>query len=181
MVLGGYGFWGGVYGFWGQHLWFGGAGVYGFLGGRLWFLGGAFMVLGGGLYGFLGGGGWLVVLVCWREVGFASLPLCGGEFEAEMWVVRPFQKGSLGAVLLRGAGCDVSACWREGMGPINGNQKNQSLVKSEPVEALEEVMYEPLTPPKTLLKMILTGSNKKNYRFSDFSPILGAKRSKNPP
>ena len=29
-------------------------------------------------------------------VGFACLPLCGGEVEVEMWVVRPFQKGSLG-------------------------------------------------------------------------------------
>ena len=41
-------------------------------------------------------------------------------------------EGVFGAVLLRGAGCDVSACWREGMGPISGNQKNQSLVKSKP-------------------------------------------------
>ena len=37
-----------------------------------------------------------MVLGCWREVGFASLPLCGGEVEVEVWVVRPFQKGSLG-------------------------------------------------------------------------------------
>ena len=72
------------------------------------FEGRAFMVFLGGIYGFWGGvygfrwrplwfsRGWLMVLVCLREVGFASLPLCVGEVEVEVWVVRPFQKGSLG-------------------------------------------------------------------------------------
>ena len=64
------------------------------------FLGGVY-VFGGGVYGFRWrplwfSRGWLMVLVCWREVGFASLPLCGVEVEVEVWVVRPFQKGSLG-------------------------------------------------------------------------------------
>ena len=34
-------------------------------------------------------------------------------------------EGVFGAVNLRG--CDVSACWREGMGPISGNQKTRAL------------------------------------------------------
>ena len=64
------------------------------------FEGRAFMVFLGGIYGFRWrpvwfSRGWLMVLVCWREVGFASLP-CGGEVEVEVWVARPFQKGSLG-------------------------------------------------------------------------------------
>ena len=78
-----------------------------------------------------------MVLVCWREVGFASLPLCGVRLRWRCgWCVP--SKGVFGAVLLRGAGCDVSACWREGMGPISGNQMNQSLVKSKPVEAFKK-------------------------------------------
>ena len=72
-------------------------------------------------FGLLEGGWFCLSAVVW-----------GGEVEVEVWVVRPFQKGS------RGAGCDVSACWREGMGSISGNQKNQSLVKSKPVEAFEK-------------------------------------------
>ena len=43
-------------------------------------------------------------------------------------------EGVFRAVLLREAGCDVSACWREGMGPISGNQK---FVKSKPIEAFK--------------------------------------------
>ena len=82
-------------------LWFWGAAFMVLRGGRLWFSWGAFMVFWGGVYGFRWrplwfSRGWLMVLVCWREVGFASLPLCGGEVEVEVWVVRPFQKGSLG-------------------------------------------------------------------------------------
>ena len=34
-------------------------------------------------------------LVCWREVGFASLPLCGGEVEVEVCGAS-FPEGVLG-------------------------------------------------------------------------------------
>ena len=77
-------------------------------------------------FGLLEGGWFCLSAVVWGwgwggGVGGASLP-----------------EGVFGAVLLRGAGCDVSACWKKGMGPISGNQKNQSLVKSKPVEAFEK-------------------------------------------
>ena len=112
MVLGGGGLWfcGGIYtcgegvsGFCGQSVYgfLGGGGVYGFGRGRLWLLGWRPLWFSRG---------WSMVLVCWREVGFASLPLCGGEVEVG-GVSLP--EGVFGAVLLRGAGCDVSACWRE--------------------------------------------------------------------
>ena len=85
-----YGFrWGGVYGFGrGAFMVFLGGGLV--LGGSIYgFEGRAFMVFLGGVYGCLGGvcgfrwrplwfsRGWLMVLVCWREVGFASAVVWG--------------------------------------------------------------------------------------------------------
>ena len=98
-------FHGGVYGFWaGAFVVLGrasmdlGGSVYGFCGGGgLWFSG-----RGGGGCGFLGGGGrGVLVLVCWREVVFSSLPLSGGGWgvggAGVRWGVGGFPfSGSLG-------------------------------------------------------------------------------------
>ena len=103
------------------------------------FGGWAFMVFCGAVVsGFLGGGLWFswvgeLVLVCWREVGFSTLPLWGGWLECGRgrgevggWAAS-LSVGVSGAFLLRGARWDVFACWREVVGADYWKQKEMRL------------------------------------------------------
>ena len=104
------------------------------------------------IYGFLG----VIVLVYLREVGFAlSLSLAVWWWLGCGWVEggvgvggASLSRGVLGAFLLRGAGWDFSACWREGMGADCWKPHKPVPCELKASRALWDVIYEPLTPPK---------------------------------